>query len=271
MKKTVFKGTVNGIHFDDVKKYNEYLTKLIESGETFTAETSTQTVDCTETVNDKLANNLAVYDEKFLLPYFSDDVDEYYLDVLVTDNNVENKNLYNKVSQTLAENYEYIKKYLADSRVSHQAKKEYIDNVLDVINMMKQDAEHNEEAFERLLKTRAEAEKEYEATIAEARDNYQATISACDTEERVLKGADVMINKFKEFYNNVLALTSEHIDKKDCCDKCCEGDCKCGKHAKTEVMTEVKEKTKQQVKDINTLFNKIFGVNLDDLSKHLNA
>ena len=33
-KKTVFKGVINGKHFDDVKEYNKYLSKLIEAGET---------------------------------------------------------------------------------------------------------------------------------------------------------------------------------------------------------------------------------------------
>ena len=42
-KKTIFEGVVNGIKFDDVKAYNEYLTKLINAGESFNASTSTKT------------------------------------------------------------------------------------------------------------------------------------------------------------------------------------------------------------------------------------
>ena len=41
-KKTIFEGVINGIKFDNVKDYNEYLTKLINAGESFNASTSRQ-------------------------------------------------------------------------------------------------------------------------------------------------------------------------------------------------------------------------------------
>ena len=267
MKKTVFKGTVNGIHFDDVKKYNEYLTKLIEAGEPVTAETSTQTVDCTEITN----NKSVTYDENILLPYFGDDVEEYYLDALVTDDEAKNNAIYTQVLDSLSKSYEHIKKFLSDKKVSESDKEKYVDDVLDIINTMKQDAEYNGEALEKLNETRAEARTDYEAAVAAAKEDYDATVAGCDTEEKVLNGANLLIERFIDFYTDVFELASEYIDVKECCDKCCDGDCKCGKHAKTEVKTEVKEKTKQQVKDLNSLFNKIFGIGLDDLSKHLNA
>lgn len=267
MKKTVFKGTVNGIHFDNVKEYNEYLTKLLEAGEPVEAETSTQTIDCTETTNDKQV----VYDENVLLPYFGDNVDEYYLDALVTDDEAKNNAINSQVLDSLSKSYEHIKKFLSDEKVSQSDKKKYVDDVLDIINTMKQDAEYNDEALEKLDETRAEALTDYNNAVAEAKKEYDATIAGCDTEAKVLNGANLLIERFMNFYTDVLELASKHIDEKKCCNKCCEGDCKCGKHAKTEVKTEVKEKTKQQVKDLNSLFNKIFGIGLDDLSKHLNA
>ena len=266
MKKTVFKGTVNGIHFDNVKDYNEYLTKLLEAGEPVEAETSTQTVNCTETTDKPTS-----YDENVLLPYFGDDVEEYYLDALVTDDEVKNNAINSQVLDSLSKSYEHIKKFLSDKKISQSDKKKYVDDVLDIINTMKQDAEYNNEALEKLDEARAEALTDYNNAVAEAKKDYNATIAGCDTEEKVLNGANTLIERFMDFYTDVLELASEYIDEKECCDKCCDGDCKCGKHAKTKVKTEVKEKTKQQVKDLNSLFNKIFGMCLDDLSKHLNA
>lgn len=266
MKKTVFKGTVNGIHFDDVKQYNEYLTKLIEAGEAFSAETSTQTVDC-----DEVVNSCEEYDADKLLPYFSCDNDEYYLDKLITGDASADKELLDKAVAKMQNAYAYIKTYLNDSNVSTLNKKGYVDEVLDVVNTMKKDARSNAEALEKLGRTRAVATKDYEKAIAEAETEYKSTIAACDMEERVLNNANVLIDKFYSFYTDVLTLASKHIDEPKCecggnCKECC-----CDNKCEQKIKTEVKEKSKPQVKDLNTLFNKIFGIDLDDLSKHLNA
>lgn len=267
MKKTVFKGTVNGIHFDDVKQYNEYLTKLIAAGETFSAETSTQTIDCDEVVRSSGEEGSEEYDVEKLLPYFCDD-DEYYLDKLVTGNASTDKELLDKALAKMQNAYAYIKTYLNDSCVSTDDKKDYVDNVLDVINAMKKDAQSNTEALEKLSRTRVNATKAF----AEAEAEYKSTIAACDMEERVLNNANVLIDNFYKFYTDVLTIASKHIDDESKCE--CGGNCKectCDNKCEQKIKTEVKEKAKQQVKDLNTLFNKIFGIKLDDLSQHLNA
>jgi hypothetical protein len=268
MKKTVFKGTVNGIHFDDVKKYNEYLTKLIEAGENFSAETSTQTIDC-----DDVVRSIKEYDTEKLLPYFSDDNDEYYLDQLVTGDAYKDIELLDNAVTKLQNAYAYIKTYLNDSKVSGDDKKRYANEVLDIVNAMKTDATYNKEALETLNRTRANAAKEYEKAITEAENEYKATIAGCDTEERVLNNANVLINKFFNFYNDVLTLASKHIDKPvcECGCECNDKECCCDNKCEHNIKTEVKETSKPQIKDLNTLFNKIFGVTFDDLSKHLNA
>ena len=48
MKKTIFKGTVNGETFTDVQAYNKRVTELLANGECISAETSTETVDVEE-------------------------------------------------------------------------------------------------------------------------------------------------------------------------------------------------------------------------------
>ena len=269
MKKTVFKGTVNGIHFDNVKDYNEYLTKLIEAGEPIEAETSTQTIDCDEVVRSSGEEGSEKYDEEKLLPYFSyESGDEYYLDKLITGDASTDKELLDNALAKMQNAYAYIKTYLNDTCVSTDDKKDYVDDVLDIVNTMKEDAQCNTEALEKLNRTRANATKAF----AEAEAEYKSTIAACDMEERVLNNANVLIDKFREFYTKVLTLASKHIDDESKCE--CGGNCKectCDNKCEQNIKTEVKEKSKQQVKDLNTLFNKIFGIKLDDLSQHLNA
>ena len=46
MKKTIFKGTVNGKEFDSVQKYNEEILKLQSEGKDFTASSHTECVEC---------------------------------------------------------------------------------------------------------------------------------------------------------------------------------------------------------------------------------
>ena len=272
MKKTVFKGAVNGIHFDDVKQYNEYLTKLIEAGETFSAETSTQTIDCDEVVRSSGEEGSEEYDAEKLLPYFSYDSDEYYLDKLITGDASTDKELLDNALAKMQNAYAYIKTYLNDTCVSTDDKKDYVDDVLDIVNTMKKDTQSNAEALEKLSHTRTNAVKEYNKAIAEAETEYKSTIAACDMEERVLNNANVLIDKFYSFYTDVLTLASKHIDDESKCE--CGGNCKecrCDNKCEQKIKTEVKEKSKPQVRDLNTLFNKIFGIDLDDLSKHLNA
>ena len=45
MKKTIFEGIVNGVKFDNVKDYNDAITKAIATGEPIQASSNTKTVD----------------------------------------------------------------------------------------------------------------------------------------------------------------------------------------------------------------------------------
>lgn len=88
-----FKGTINGIDFDNVKDYNAYLLKLIQNNENINAQSSTNIVngDVNEDVNDdenKSPKCLCDNDECTCknktveggyVPFFEEG-DEYYLD-----------------------------------------------------------------------------------------------------------------------------------------------------------------------------------------------
>lgn len=45
MRKTIFEGVINGQVYNNVQEYNDVITTLLANGETFTASTSTKTVD----------------------------------------------------------------------------------------------------------------------------------------------------------------------------------------------------------------------------------
>jgi hypothetical protein len=45
MRKTIFEGVINGQVYNNVKEYNDVITTLLANGETFTASTSTKTID----------------------------------------------------------------------------------------------------------------------------------------------------------------------------------------------------------------------------------
>lgn len=285
MKKTVFKGTVNGINFDNVKDYNEYLTKLLNAGAQVEASTSTQTYDFEDTSEStNFTTNLIMddtsncaescstslkYNEDKLLPYFGEN-DDYYLDVLVSDS--VNDVVLNKFSSALIEHYEYIKKYLSDTHISVNDKKTYIDNVLDILNCIKEDTELNKEAIEKLSKTRRDACADYDiavAAAAAAEQKYNTIIEKCESDERILNGASIIIDKLKSFYTDVLNCASRTIEQHtksecDCQGKC--NKCKCESGIDNNIKAEIKEINKQKVTDINTLFNKIFGFDINNIS-----
>jgi hypothetical protein len=292
MKKTVFKGIVNGINFDNVKEYNEYLTKLLNAGEQVEASTSTQTYDFEDTndASNCVASNCVAsncveasyacptsYDEDKLMPYFGEN-DEYYLDALVSDQNSVNDVNLNKLVSVLIERYEYIKKYLSDTNISVADKKTYIENISDILKCIKEDTELNKEAIEKSSATRLKARVEYDKVIAAAEHNYNTTIEKCESEERVLNGARIVIDKLKGFYTDVLNCASRAVEQYtnsecDCQDKCnkCKCDkCKCESSTDNNVKTEIKEINSQKVTDINTLFNRIFGFDIKNISHLLN-
>ena len=268
MKKTVFKGIINGVEFNDVIAYNEHLTKLIKEGVEVNASSSTHIESKKEEVRPSAAITRQVIDESTLLPYFSNDND-YYLDLLVSDCIEKNDTTRRNLGVELNDKFKVIENYLKTA--SESDIKKYIDKVLDIINQMNRDMKYNDEAIHKINETREEIERDYNESLNEIKQEYEAEMHACDTEETVINSANDIINDFLVFYKNILNTASSYIKECTCNGTCKE--CTCNKSVKEDekIVTETKEKTKQQVKDLNSLFNKIFGIGLDDLSKHLNA
>lgn len=124
MKKIVFKGTINGKEFNDVKSYNEEMMKVMESGVPVQAESHTESIEETET------------EEIDMLPGFSD-YKQYYLDDLVTGDDDKDNQLFEEWDFKLGEAYNNIRKKI-DKMDSNQLA-EYIEDLNDVIACIDED------------------------------------------------------------------------------------------------------------------------------------
>ena len=262
MKKTVFKGIINGVEFNDVTAYNEQLAKLIKEGVEVNASSSTHIESKKEEVRPSAAITRQVIDESTLLPYFSNDND-YYLDLLVSDCIEKNDTTRKNLGVELNDKFKFIENYLKTA--SESDVKKYIDKVLDIINQMNRDMKYNDEAIHKINETREEIERDYNESLNEIKQEYEAEMHACDTEETVINSANVIINDFLVFYKNILNTASSYIKECTCNGTCKE--CKCNKKSQSEekIVTAVREVNKQKESDIYSFINKIFGVDLKDL------
>jgi hypothetical protein len=105
-KKTVFEGVINGIEFDNVKEYNEYLMKLINAGEPVCASTSTHTEDeCCEPECECCECNEP--ETVMMLPgcIIGRDNDKSYVDSYVSDNAIADKQSFEELEDELADTW----------------------------------------------------------------------------------------------------------------------------------------------------------------------
>ena len=258
-KKTVFKGVINGKHFDDVKEYNKYLSKLIEVGETFSAETSTRTVTIDENKQCKCNDECGLSLDNIMLPYFNDS--EYYLDKIVTSDNEVNVNNIGKMESVLSNNFNIVKANLAD--ITDNEIKMYTDKILDILNNVNRDKKFNNEAQEKISKKIEQTAERYEIQIAAAEAERDIAMEKYDAEYEILDSAEYVMDKMIDYYNKVLTLLHP-ASAKQACSKCEEGTCTCNQYNQS-VTTEIKELTKEKVTDLASLFNKIFGIDINKI------
>lgn len=243
MNKTIFEGTINGEKFDSVQKYNSKMLELISAGETVDASSRTRSVSenvcgtsrcvCDKSVKtpeEKLLEAICnSKDEDIILqsmlPYFEDD-EPYYLDELVGNDEDENNMTLENVRDYLDHSWEYIIEYLNSNQCKSE-KKDYLNDVHDIITNIKRDRKANNEAFIKLKKERDEAKR----FLEEARAEYEASMEHCDSLENVLVGASNLIEDLLEFYKNVEAEGIRIVkdsEQSGCCGECenVETECK---------------------------------------------
>lgn len=262
-KKTVFKGVINGKHFDDVTEYNKYLSKIIEAGETFSAETSTQTVSVDENkqckcnwLSGKYNDNKVDEFDNMMLPYFNDS--EYYLDKIVTADNEANVNNIEKMEFVLSNNFNLVKANLVN--MTDNDLKMYTDKILNILNNVSRDKKFNNEAQEKISKKVEQTKERYEKQMAAVQAEHDIAMEKYDAEYEILESAEYVMDKMVDHYNKVLKLLHPAPVKEASSEYLCnEGTCN------KPVKTEIKELKKEKVTDLASLFNKIFGIDINKL------
>ena len=266
MKKTVFYGTINGENFSEafnnVVDYNTRISELLEKGITFNASTKTETVDVCSTCGNENCTCTKTIDDSELFPYFI--TDTYYLDDL-TSSSISDEEIRTHLNSCR----DTISSYLADKNISQLHKQEYFDKVLDIRKMLQQDKQFNDKAITALIEKRNEILKTYNA----AKEQYIEDNKQCDIEDNILGKANKFIETLKQFYDDIAkqATLVTCFDDNKCngctCTSECNGECSCNSKECKCNTTTFTEKTKPKVQDVSKLFNKIFGVTLDELKK----
>ncbi len=201
MKKVIFKGVINGKEFDNVKDYNDEMTKLLGKGGTISASSSTEIVD------DKIADDTPAdtpilgtkkdFSIDDFLPFFSEkDIDTlqdggYYLEKLIYgDEKLDNEAL----------------------AATKKRNKEAFDNLIKTINENGLSVEDAFGLISRIKEIRDQIEsdgRESVAAISSLEDNIR------DTEKKiqVMKSALNIIDVFKKYYNDAFIAVKEYLLK----------------------------------------------------------
>lgn len=227
-KKTIFEGVINGIKFDNVKDYNEYLTKLINAGESFSASTSTKSEretccsreceTCCETCNECECNESGPV---MMLPGYiiGRDNDKSYVDLYVSDNAIMDKQSFEELKDELGDNMEgVIKKIHKMDRAALEGYLKDVNEVLGVINTDYNNTKrHIVERDQEIERLQNESQKLYRATkVLELwQDNYLSirdTINDAMTIDNTKPSNDADDEVAKELEDRLVGAMSKLMD-----------------------------------------------------------
>lgn len=267
MNKTIFEGTINGEKFNSVQEYNSKMLELISAGVPVDASSRTKSVSentcgtsrcvCDKSVKapeEKLLEAICnAKDEDILLPYFEDD-EPYYLDELVGNDEDENNMILKDVHDYLDTAWEDIIEYLNSNNLKSE-KKDYLNDIHDIITNIKRDRKTNNEAFIKLKKEREEAKR----VLEEANAEYEAAMEHCDSLETVLVGASRVIEDLLGFYKNVEAegiRIVKECEQSGCCGECenVETDCK---ESKPQAELDLTKLDLSEINDLTEAFDSV--------------
>lgn len=213
MKKTKFIGIVNGVEFDNVKEYNNAITKAIEEGSLVNASSQTQVVD---------------EPSSLLLGFDGSEKANAYVDKYISLNDEENANKLKELHEMLCNNYEVVLREIHN--MDEHAVENYLSEVNNILQVINAD----------ILKTNTvEAKKNARIKELEAEaEEYKKDIY-------ILNNSKNILNKWNKYYNAIAEILlsqcpAETQDKENissaCCKECgsvccckgdCEGECKC--------------------------------------------
>ena len=174
----------------------------------------------------------------------------FYLQI---QNNIE------KMEKNLTHNYNVVKSQL--SIISDNDIKKYIDAISKIMNNIKRDEKYNEDAQEEVNKKVEQLEEKYEKQLAAVEAEHDIAMEKYNAEYEILESAEYVMKRLREHYEKILTLIKPKEQEGCSCNTC-----KCGRQCTDEsVKTEVKETKKQSVTDLTSLFNRIFGIDINKL------
>lgn len=266
MKKTVFKGFVNGVEFDNVAAYNEAITKAIAAGTLQSASSTTEVVESEDTAATTCCCGPHCDDEDLTMyPYMCDE-DPYYLDLLVTDNPETNLEAKMEVKNQFSKCAKYIKDVL-NSDIDEDVRRKYLSDINDILRDLDRDDVSRKEAEAKIVAKRE--------TLNRSLDEYtrkvERELEDLEKKQFILDASAEIIRMFKEFYLTINVDTQTSINEKTKKVCTCYGNCTC-KTDKLEdgpVATITETEPQQEIKlsdatkSVQSLISAIFG----DLTK----
>lgn len=278
--KTIFEGTINGEKFNSVQAYNARMIELMNAGKEVNASSHTKSVNesagcdcrctcdkseetCTTPSLEQAVKNLvdAIDDTETCYPYF-DAEEPHYLDILVSTDSETNKNLRKEMHDQLQRSWNTITEELYDADVDIDDKKEYLEEVRNIISKIETDNANNIKTISCIDNNRKEAQ----ATFNKAHNEYKRTIDKCEKEKSMLVDATTIIADMLEFYRAVeaegLQAIKENTIKENNTPTCTECSEATNKHKSNntinDIITSLKETNPQIEMDLADAFSKLF-------------
>lgn len=187
MKKVVFKGIINGKEFDNVKDYNEEMNRLLSSGESVTASSSTNIVE-EETPQDKENYHFNVDD---FLPFFGSDDNIHYLDRLVGEDDKLNNESLAYAEKIFNSVYSRLVNALDTNKIT-------VEEAFELINRMKE--------------VRAQVDNDYSESKRAIADLERQMV---ETKKKIefLNNAFPVIDAFKDYYKSAFETVKGYLLK----------------------------------------------------------
>lgn len=203
--KTIFKGTINGKEFDNVKDYNAEMTRLINANETVDAKSETRMVEVCENCNCEqcTCDQPTEQEEVNMLPFFDSPA---YLDKLVSIDPNTNERALADLEEYLHNHAAKIAKRMAKFDMSQL--NDYTKDIKKVLDQLQKDEKQTVECLEKI-----------EEKITELESKHECLEASCDA-----------IDILKDFYEELLSKTTYRIDNSIIhgCNCCQDGKCQSG-------------------------------------------
>ena len=259
-KKTVFTGVINGEKFDNVADYNARMNELLSQGvENISAASSTEirSVDEDEVSSDyvstctadqcpgtrtEASTEISEDEDLSFYPYMEDD-DPFYLDLLVTEDSYINAEALKEVDDMFNKCHSYILEALDDPDTDQETRKEYLEDIRDILNTINENYNTTHNAYAELDSKKQKLVEKFNAEMAEI-----------DRDAEMLRAANSVIDIFTNFYKEIESAVVASIDthKKSTCT--CTDECTC-----ENVKTKCEEVQPTTIYDFNSLLDRIFG------------